>query len=174
MEIYSKDLMDKIMASPKMQEKLRKLLFPERAPAVVGAVRRFPLQPTKGRPAPTSCPWSVADKAYSQYVIGCGRQQSLERLAERGGFGLEEMDRYYPGWEKDPAWTAAPAPAAVREAVAEKISGMRVLLTRIKTNIPDCDESCKCWQWQLHRDMAAMDSDLSHLKALAAAKMEGA
>ena len=80
MEIYSKDLMDKIMASPKMQEKLRKLLFPERAPAVVGAVRRFPLQPTKGRPAPTSCPWSVADKAYSQYVIGCGRQQSLERL----------------------------------------------------------------------------------------------
>jgi len=73
------------------------------------------------------------------------------------------------------AWNRrSPAPAAVREAVAEKISGMRVLLTRIKTNIPDCDESCKCWQWQLHRDMAAMDSDLSHLRALAAAKMEGA
>lgn len=36
-------------------------------------------------------PWSDAQKAYAQYVKLFGNQQSLERLEERGGFGIGEF-----------------------------------------------------------------------------------
>ena len=42
---------------------------------------------------PRSIPWHVAESAYEEYVKKFGREQSLERLAERGGFGWEEL-----GW----------------------------------------------------------------------------
>jgi len=38
-----------------------------------------------------SVPWWLAEVAYTEYVRLYGRQQSLERLAERGGFGREEL-----------------------------------------------------------------------------------
>lgn len=60
--------------------------------------RRFPIQPTKGNPAPLSVPWSVAEIAYSQYRAKWRGTQTLERLAERGGFSSREMDHFYPGW----------------------------------------------------------------------------
>ena len=58
--------------------------------------RMFPVQKSRryGKPHPTSIPWSVAELAYSQYH----HDQSLERLAERGGFGPGEMDMYCPDW----------------------------------------------------------------------------
>lgn len=50
---------------------------------------------------PTQIPWSVADKAYSVYSARHGRDQSLNRLAERGGFGAGEMDDFLPGWRDE-------------------------------------------------------------------------
>lgn len=45
-----------------------------------------------------SVPWSVAERAYAAYAARYGRSQSLDRLAERGGFGHSEMDWLVPGW----------------------------------------------------------------------------
>jgi hypothetical protein len=36
-------------------------------------------------------PWSLAERAYQRYSQLYGTGQSLERLAERGGFGLAEL-----------------------------------------------------------------------------------
>ncbi len=64
--------------------------------------KRFPLQvERKGADQRKSIPWSVAEIAYAGYEAHCGRpSQTLERLAERGGFGNGEMDLFAPGWRK--------------------------------------------------------------------------
>jgi len=36
-------------------------------------------------------PWSAAEIAYAEYALRYGLQQTLERLAERGGFGRDEF-----------------------------------------------------------------------------------
>lgn len=54
--------------------------------------KTFPIQ-DHGR-----VPWEVAEQAYIGYVKECGTSQTLERLGERGGFGVEEMDDFYPEW----------------------------------------------------------------------------
>jgi len=36
-------------------------------------------------------PWTVAEIAYAEYAEQFGRHQSLDRLAERGGFGRDEL-----------------------------------------------------------------------------------
>ena len=43
-------------------------------------------------------PWSVAEKVYEGYVIRYGTKQTLERIAERGGFGKNELDMFLPCW----------------------------------------------------------------------------
>lgn len=64
--------------------------------------RMFPIQQERGAaPYPTRIPWSVADRAYSVYSAKYGRSQSLERLAERGGFAPSEMDMFLPGWREE-------------------------------------------------------------------------
>lgn len=39
----------------------------------------------------TTIPWWLAEIAYKEYVKQNGNRQSLERLAERGGFGRHEL-----------------------------------------------------------------------------------
>jgi hypothetical protein len=57
--------------------------------------RTFPIQgPTSHR----RIPWWLAEEAFAVYSSRYGMSQSLERLAERGGFGAEEMDLFVPGW----------------------------------------------------------------------------
>lgn len=48
--------------------------------------RQFPLQEDR-RPVP----WSWAEEAYREYAFCYGTSQTLERIAERGGFGAVEM-----------------------------------------------------------------------------------
>ena len=66
--------------------------------------RRFPIQGhgwSPGRPGyqpAGTVPWSVAEVAYAAYASRYGRRQSIERMAERGGFGHGEMDMFAPGW----------------------------------------------------------------------------
>lgn len=40
---------------------------------------------------PCTIPWWLAKEAYKVYSSKFGHSQSLERLAERGGFGREEL-----------------------------------------------------------------------------------
>lgn len=63
------------------------------------ACRMFPIQSQHGaEPHPLSIPWAIAELAYSAYAAYYGRNQSLECLAERGGFSPCEMDLLLPGW----------------------------------------------------------------------------
>lgn len=69
----------------------------------LGGCRRFPIQghgsPRRpGFEAAGTVPWAVAELAYEAYAARYGRAQSLERMAERGGFGHGEMDLFAPGW----------------------------------------------------------------------------
>lgn len=57
--------------------------------------RRCPIQAEYGRreenkPA-TAIPWWLAELAYEYYAERNGTSQSLERIAERGGFGRDEL-----------------------------------------------------------------------------------
>ena len=56
------------------------------------ADRTFPIQGF----AP-GVPWAAAEQAYETYAKHFGKEQSLERLAERGGFGLHEFACLYLG-----------------------------------------------------------------------------
>lgn len=61
----------------------------------------FPLQPSAGVLGPIKIPWEIAEEAYGVYCreIG-GNNQSLERIAQRGGFSWGEMDWLLPGWRQ--------------------------------------------------------------------------
>lgn len=64
--------------------------------------RLFPVLPYSrgkaGKPHPMTIAWSVAEQAYSVYVQRYGRCQTLERIAERGGWYAEELDSMLPDW----------------------------------------------------------------------------
>ena len=70
--------------------------------------RRFPIQGHTEHPEvggrvdvpPMTVPWIVGEIAYNEYARRYGRQQSLERLAERAGFGQSEMDDQFPQWRR--------------------------------------------------------------------------
>ncbi len=69
---------------------------------LAAAPRTFPIQTEPSNPSPVrSVPWSVAERAYGAYSARFGKDQSLERLAERGGFGAGEMDMFAPGWRDE-------------------------------------------------------------------------
>ena len=78
-------------------------------------MKQFPLLHDPRNRGPRSVPWGVAERAYQEYARRYGRSQSLERLAERGGFSEGELDALAPGWReylhKDPEYfDAAGAP----------------------------------------------------------------
>lgn len=104
------------------------------APDVQAQSRMFPLQASREvEPHPLSIPWSVAEKAYSAYAAKYGRGQTLERLAERGGFSGGEMDMLYPGWR-----------AECDDVQAQDIDHVA---------LPDC--RCNdCWQAQIDAAVA--------------------
>ena len=64
--------------------------------------KMFPIQgefdsETRTRRPPGQVPWGIAELAYKQYVKDCGHDQSLQRLADRGGFGWSELIRLLRG-----------------------------------------------------------------------------
>ena len=46
----------------------------------------------------TRITWDAHLEAYKSYSRRYGTSQSAERIAERGGFGEEELDSFYPKW----------------------------------------------------------------------------
>ena len=77
--------------TPEQKAEIRKLPFP------LQGCRN--LKPPSGRPGygpKTRIPdshtsWELAELAYSAYSSAHGTDQSLERLAQRGGFGIDEF-----------------------------------------------------------------------------------
>lgn len=74
--------------------------------AASGDVRWFPIvtpahhHDKDCKAYPPRIPWHVAELAYSVYAARWGGSQSLERLAERGGFHPGEMDEFLPNWRE--------------------------------------------------------------------------
>ena len=95
------------------------------------AGRRFPIQ------GGSTVSWAAAERAYESYVMCYGRDQSLERLAERGGFGLCEFADLYNGGNgrgrllSEGQITLILACADVRDAVAaladEEVAAVRLV-----------------------------------------------
>ena len=46
-------------------------------------------------------PWDMGQRAYEGYSGEYGSSQSIERIAERGGFHPNEMDQFVPGWREE-------------------------------------------------------------------------
>lgn len=63
-------------------------------------------------------PWSLHMRAYEQYVKRHGHQKALVQGHCRGGFHVEELDEWIPGW-RDELDTARQQHAADVETVAE-------------------------------------------------------
>lgn len=59
--------------------------------------KTFPILSGGGR----HIPWIVAEKAYWEYAKRYGTGQSIERIAERGGFAESELDGLYPDWRTE-------------------------------------------------------------------------
>ena len=53
--------------------------------------RQFPIQGETPKQQKTYIPWWLAEIAYEYYSERFGNDQSLERIAERGGFGRREL-----------------------------------------------------------------------------------
>lgn len=58
---------------------------------VAASKRTAPIQPQRGLPFPARVPWALHERAWSQYAAAGHGDQSAERLAERGGFGVGEF-----------------------------------------------------------------------------------
>lgn len=92
-------------------------------------------------------PWVVAERAYADYSRRYGTEQTLERLAERGGFGCREMDTHAPGWEEE-CTAVAILEARVEVLEAEKLAldtcwRCKVTLEKVgppESRVPRCTE----------------------------------
>ncbi|WP_374029799.1 hypothetical protein [Bdellovibrio bacteriovorus] len=60
-----------------------------------GAEKKFPIQDSNG--CRGWIPWSVAEKAYQVYSFLFGTDQSIEKLAQRGGFSWLELGHLLGG-----------------------------------------------------------------------------
>jgi hypothetical protein len=121
----------------------------------------FPIQNERGaRPHPLQIPWSVAELAYSVYSSRYGRQQTLERLSQRGGFGPSEMDEYLPDWrERCDTITAL-------QAKLDFLKSKGLTVTTAKTS--DQPEPYLVYVIEPHSEL----SDDIHLEKLAAIEAE--
>lgn len=126
-------------------------------------MKMFPIQEA----APVR--WELAERAYHEYVKHGGRGQSLERLAERGGFGLQEFACFFHGHFPD---------ARHRECV-EKADAVGILLMDLEKDRDDwkskADELASAVEDGLRRhdagDTMAIKSNM--IRATLAAVREG-
>jgi len=113
----------------------------------------FPVTPAQTRaqgersgPSPRWIPWSVAEKAYSVYAARYGRDQSLERIADRGGFYAEELDELHPSWRDEASEiTALRAQLADKERIDPEQTLSMHLIQQLK-------QDCQCAVCQVLRE----------------------
>jgi hypothetical protein len=66
--------------------------------------------------------WYIGQRAWEKYATKHGREQSCERIVQRGGLSCREMDIFSPGWrEEDAGIKKAEANAAEFEASATRL-----------------------------------------------------
>lgn len=64
---------------------------------------RFPIQAIDAYTGnAVAIPWEHAEEAYKEYSLQYGTSQSLQRLAERGGFGASEIVMFLCGTMQAP------------------------------------------------------------------------
>lgn len=89
------------------------------------------------KPHPMRIPWSVAELAYSAYAGKYGRIQTLERLAERGGFYPSEMDELLPDWrERSDEITRLCSTVAEQAAELERLRAVVDRLPKTADGVP--------------------------------------
>jgi hypothetical protein len=84
-----------------------------------------------------SVPWYIADRAWRAYDAEYRCGQTAERLFQRGGFAISELDAFYPEWRTAAAATAMeildhvqalaahPDPAVALAAIRETLDKWR-------------------------------------------------
>ncbi len=89
--------------------------------------------------------WALADEAYPAYSEDGGRGQTIERMAQRGGWSPGELDEYRPGWR--------PVEQKIR-GLTEWIDQATQLLRTIPDNLHEAEckmrvgeriDSCTCY-----------------------------
>jgi hypothetical protein len=91
-----------------------------------------PVQVMRGEPFPRSIPWHFHARAWSEYAAH-HRDQSAERIAERGGFGVSEVVACLTpglGYHRTQAVTPEHV-AKVRAEIEDWTSGVTALRTRL-------------------------------------------
>ena len=82
------DVDDRSWLYESIRQRTEQALLAERQ-AALAEQRYFPMQDGP------KIPWSLAETIYKVYKDLFGNDQSLERLAERGGFGWSEVSIFY-------------------------------------------------------------------------------
>lgn len=100
--------------------------------------KMFPIQK-----AP-SIPWPEAEKAYRTYATHYGTSQSLERLAERGGFGIQEFACLWGGHEPGSCNPTCKFPEfellkveVERDELNAAVAELREALIKLQAALPD-------------------------------------
>jgi hypothetical protein len=76
-------------------------------------------------------PWDLHVRAWGAYAAKYGKYQSAERIAERGGFDVNELDVFLPGWRDE--LTAYAQLAAARERIAALEAEIGILTAAYRT-----------------------------------------
>lgn len=119
----------------------------QHAPAgAPSAERSFPVIAGSGGTAWRRIPWSIAERAYAAYAARHGTDQSIERIAERGGFSECELDAYAPGWRQETAEVHQ-----LRELV-QQLLRERLQLARLAAETPQFDNPLQVYAAKAVRD----------------------
>jgi len=119
---------------------------------------RFPIIIERGaKPHPMTISWQTAEMAYSVYAARYGKNQSLERMMQRGGFYPSEMDDYVPDWrERESELTA------LREAQARLTEENQKRTEQLKAALLDAWEANTSYASLLNR-FAQAEADVARL-----------
>lgn len=72
-------------------------------------------------------PWSLHLRAWDAYAAKYGRYQSAERIAERAGFSVGELDMFVPGWREEVSEiTKLRAEVARLTAILDTVAELRI------------------------------------------------
>ena len=119
-------------------------------------------------PHPAQIPWSMAELAYSKYARQFGTSQSLQRIAERGGFGPAEMDMFCPGWIAQSLETTTLRNKLVdaREDLVDRDQEIFVLKGQLRVLGANFDEIAAAVGWTKERCNQTGDSPLDVAREL--------
>ena len=99
-------------SAPSAVDEIETAPSPEGAAAATGGAETFPVQGGE------RIPREVAERAYAAYQRdNPGEKQTLEQIAERGGFHAGELDTLVPGW-REPAKADQPGSKPIKSDLA--------------------------------------------------------